>query len=130
MTMNMRNGFMAALIVALAITVSACSSIEKLTGMGRDDTVLPGTREDAIPGKPSFPDPNDQLKPGGTTGDNATQQGAAAQNSAAPTQSTLEPAPAPTAPCKPTDQKCKLAAKKAAAAAAQQSSDVFSDPQQ
>ena len=114
----------AALLAALAVTASGCGSIEKLTGLGRDDTVLPGQREDAIPNQASFPAPNDQIKPGTQLGDAAQPQTADATDSAA------QPAPAPAQPCKATDQKCKLAAKQAAAAAAQQSQDVFSDPQQ
>jgi hypothetical protein len=41
-------------ILLLATTLAACSAIDRLTGRN-DDTVLPGTREDAIPGQPSFP---------------------------------------------------------------------------
>lgn len=134
--MIMRKSFVAGLMLAAAVSVSGCSSLQQLAGMGRDDTVLPGNREDAIPGKASFPDPNDKLKPGATTGDNVQPPDDIATKD---TLSQLPPEPdtaaaapaAPAAPCKPTDQKCKLAAAKAAkASAAQQSGDVFSDPQQ
>ena len=128
---NPRNSFMAALIVTLAVSTAGCSSIQKLTGMGRDDTVLTGSREDAIPGKPAFPDPNDTLKPGASAGGTAQPpQGSASQDTMAQPAPDAAPATTPK-PCKATDQKCKLAAAKAAkGAAAQQSGDVFSDPQQ
>jgi hypothetical protein len=131
--MTMHKMITLAALMALAVAVAGCGSIEKLTGMGRDDTVLPGQREDAIPGQNSFPSPNDRVKPGTTLGDDAQQQGGPAQG--APTQdAAAQPLPdvaAPAKPCKATDQKCKLEAQKAAAAAkAQQSQDVFSDPQQ
>ncbi len=126
MMRTLRTFSTAALLAALAVTASGCGSLEKLTGMGRDDTVLPGSREDAIPNQASFPAPKDQIKPGTQLGDDAQAQSADATDLAAQPA----PAPAPAQPCKATDQKCKLAAKKAAAAAAQQSQDVFSDPQQ
>jgi hypothetical protein len=127
--MLMRKTFTLAALMALAISVAGCGSFEKLTGMGRDDTVLAGQREDAIPGQASYPAASDMVKPGTVLGDDAQQApDAAGQDVAA-----AEPAPeAATAdkPCAPTDQKCKLAAKKAAEAAAQQSQNVFSDPLQ
>lgn len=45
----------AILLLALALPLSGCG---KLFG-GVDDTVLPGAREDAIPGQTSFPAPGD-----------------------------------------------------------------------
>lgn len=57
-----------ALVVA-AFSVAGCSYVDKLTG-STDDTVLPGTREDAIPGKSQFPDATDQAtieQPGSST---------------------------------------------------------------
>jgi hypothetical protein len=44
------------LLAGLALT--GCGSIDKLTGQ-TDNTVLPGQREDAVPGRPQFPAPND-----------------------------------------------------------------------
>jgi hypothetical protein len=44
-----------ALTIALVASVLAsCSAIDRLTGQ-TDNTVLPGTREEAIPGQASFP---------------------------------------------------------------------------
>jgi hypothetical protein len=45
----------AILLLALALPLSGCG---KLFG-GVDDTVLPGAREDAIPGQTKFPAPGD-----------------------------------------------------------------------
>ena len=41
-------------IILLATALASCSAIDRLTGQN-DNTVLPGTREDAIPGQASFP---------------------------------------------------------------------------
>lgn len=38
----------------LATALASCSAIDRLTGQN-DNTVLPGTREEAIPGQASFP---------------------------------------------------------------------------
>jgi len=56
-------------LIAASLSVAGCSSINKLTGQ-TDDTVLPGQREDAIPGKPTFPAPGEARQidqPGGGT---------------------------------------------------------------
>jgi hypothetical protein len=45
-------------LALLAILISGCTYIDRLTG-STDNTVLPGTREDAIPGKSQFPDASD-----------------------------------------------------------------------
>ncbi len=71
--------FIAALVLVVAsLSATGCSYIDRLTG-STDNTVLPGTREDAIPGKSQFPEPGDTAtieQPGGTaqtaTGDTAT----------------------------------------------------------
>lgn len=47
-----------AVLLALASAVGGCSYLNKVTGQ-TDNTVLPGTREDAIPGKSQFPDDAD-----------------------------------------------------------------------
>ena len=41
-----------------AVLLAGCSTINSLTGQ-TDNTILPGKREDAIPGKPQFPDKPD-----------------------------------------------------------------------
>ncbi len=41
-------------ILLLATTLAACGAIDRLTGRN-DDTVLPGNREEAIPGQASYP---------------------------------------------------------------------------
>ena len=43
------------LLCAAAGLLAGCSAIDKLTGQ-TDNTVLPGSREEAIPGRPSFPE--------------------------------------------------------------------------
>lgn len=49
----------AILVATLAAVLGGCSTINKMTG-SVDNTVLPGQREDAIPGRAKFPesDPN------------------------------------------------------------------------
>jgi hypothetical protein len=46
-----------ALLLIMCLALAGCGYMDKLTG-GRDDTVLPGPREDAIPGKKQFPEPD------------------------------------------------------------------------
>ena len=46
------------LVAAAAALLSGCSYVNSLTGQ-TDNTVLPGQREDAIPGRASFPDKPD-----------------------------------------------------------------------
>ena len=105
----MRGSMAPALLLLLALTVSGCSYLDKLTG-DTDNTVLPGAREDAIPGKTQFPDAADTVpieQPGG--GQTAAQQ---AQTGAA------QNAPAAPSACTDNDPDCKPPA-----------DDVFSDPQ-
>ena len=45
--------------IALILPLSACSMLDKLTKQ-TDDTVLPGPREDAIPGRTQYPAPGEQ----------------------------------------------------------------------
>lgn len=90
------------LILALGLT--GCGGLDKLMGSGMDNTVLPGQREEAIPGRSQFPDPSEP-KPG----------------EAAPAE-TVSSEPAPPAEsgseCPPDDPNCAPA-----------SDDTFSDPQ-
>lgn len=92
----------AAMMAAVALSLCACSSIDKLTGQ-TDDTVLPGQREDAIPGRATFPE-------------NSSTAQAPAPQTAAPAPA--EPAPAEPA-CQPDDAPCQPAA----------DDGTFSDPQ-
>ncbi len=85
--------------------LGGCSTINSLTGQ-TDDTVLPGKREEAIPGRAQFPDQPDPLvKPSGAA------QPAAPSGAASP--GTQESA------CKKDDPDCKPAS----------DDGVFSDPQ-
>jgi hypothetical protein len=61
------------LLLAAAVLLPGCSSFGKMFG-GTDDTVLPGTREDAIPGHSQFPEPGDT---GGVDTATTQDQGAA-----------------------------------------------------
>jgi hypothetical protein len=47
-------------LLAVALAVSACGAVDRLTGQ-TDNTVLPGQREEAIPGRAQFPDAPDPL---------------------------------------------------------------------
>lgn len=47
-----------ALAAIAAVLLSGCSTINSLTGQ-IDNTVLPGKREDAVPGRTQFPDKPD-----------------------------------------------------------------------
>jgi hypothetical protein len=42
-------------LVIAAGLLAGCTAIDKLTGQ-TDNTVLPGSREEAIPGRPTFPE--------------------------------------------------------------------------
>lgn len=46
------------ILLLAGLALAGCSSIDKLTGQ-TDNTVLPGQREDAVPGRPQFPAPAD-----------------------------------------------------------------------
>ena len=91
-------------VVLASLSIAGCSYIDRLTG-GTDNTVLPGAREDAIPGKSQFPDASDTAaieQPGSKT----------AQTGTGGTATTAAPA------CKTGDPNCK-----------QPSDGTFSDPQ-
>ena len=83
---------------AVAAALSGCSTLNSLTGQ-TDNTVLPGQREDAIPGRGNFPE-----KPDVAT---APAPGQDQQNAAGKTA------------CSPDDPSC----------APPQGNDVYSDPQ-
>lgn len=102
---SMRKFIVAAALAFAAFSASGCSYIDRLTG-STDNTVLPGTREDAIPGKSQFPDATERAtveQPGSTTAQTATGDTA-----------TKQPEPA----CKAGDPDC-----------AQPEDGTFSDPQ-
>jgi hypothetical protein len=102
-----------ALILLAALPLASCTYLDRMTGQ-IDDTVLPGTREDAIPGKPSFPDPADNVpieQPGGTL-QNGTGAATAGSDTTNGSDATI------TAKCKPEDPQCQPA-----------SGGTFSDPQ-
>lgn len=62
------------LLAALAVVGGGCSYVDKLTGQ-TDDTVLPGQREDAVPGRASFPDKDATPQPSSPqTADGTAQQ--------------------------------------------------------
>lgn len=73
-----------ATLVVTAFSAGGCSYIDRLTG-STDNTVLPGTREDAIPGKSQFPDASEQAtveQPGTTTAQTGTGESATGQEPA------------------------------------------------
>jgi putative hemolysin len=96
------------LAAAALLVLSGCSTMNNILGE-TDNTVLPGQREDAIPGRPSFPEKRDVAV--GTPG---TAGGGAAASSTSGTA-----APSETY-CAPEDPDCKPPAT---------TGDTFSDPQ-
>lgn len=96
-------------VAAAALSLAGCSTIDKITG-STDDRVLPGQREDAVPGRPSFPSAEERAQ---------TAKTAAGQSGAAGTAQPAEPAPPEPAPCPADDPAC----------AGTTSDDTFSDPQ-
>ena len=93
--------FIATALVLSTLSMAGCSYIDRLTG-STDNTVLPGAREDAIPGKSQFPDASDT----------ATIEQPGSKTAQTGTATTPEPA------CKTGDPNCK-----------QPSDGTFSDPQ-
>lgn len=93
---------------AVIAALAGCSTINSLTGQ-TDNTVLPGQREDAIPGRAQFPD---QPDPG--VSKSAGQQ--------QPEQSQTASTTSPDTACEPGDASCQPPADSG-------SGDVFSDPQ-
>ena len=84
-----------ALLLVLAFSASGCGALSGLFGQN-DDTVLPGAREDAIPGRSQFPEP----------GDTGLAQASPSQDQAtAPAPDVVAPPPCPKA-----DTKCQDAA--------------------
>jgi hypothetical protein len=51
------------LLATLTAMLAGCGAIDRLTGQ-TDNTVLPGKREDAIPGRSQFPDTPDPVATG------------------------------------------------------------------
>ena len=97
-------------IVAVALLLTGCGTFNSLTGQ-TDNTVLPGQREDAIPGRAQFPDQPDPLV--ASPAAEAPQQAGQAEppSSMAGSSGTVE--------CQPDDPACQPAAQ----------DGVFSDPQ-
>ncbi len=101
----MRKSLPAVMLIVAGLSTASCSYLDKLTG-GTDDTVLPGSREAAIPGKSQFPEASDTPvieQPGG---------GQTAQTGTDATVAPAEPA------CKAGDANCPPA-----------SDGTFDDPQ-
>jgi hypothetical protein len=88
-----------------AALLAGCSAIDRLTGQ-TDNTVLPGSREEAIPGRPSFPEKRDVAS-------------APAPKSVTASEPTVGPGEAETY-CGPDDPSCKPPAT---------TGDTFQDPQ-
>ena len=87
----------------IGLMLSGCSYMDRLTGE-TDNSVLPGAREDAVPGRAQFPDPSER-----------TQTAGGAGTSGPPADSgTVSAEPG----CPPEDPSCGAA-----------SGDVFADPQ-
>lgn len=96
------------LLAATALVMlSGCSTMNNLLGE-TNNTVLPGQREDAIPGRPSFPEKRDVAVGGpgssGTAASASTSSGAVTDESY----------------CAPEDPECRPPAT---------TGDTFSDPQ-
>lgn len=92
------------LLGAVAVALTGCSTLNSLTGQ-TDNTVLPGQREDAIPGRAQFPDQPDPLVQRPASGQDDTQ-----------TASTADPIET----CNPDDPACQPSVG---------SGEPFSDPQ-
>lgn len=93
-----------ALAAIAAVLLSGCSMLNSLTGQ-TDNTVLPGKREDAIPGRTQFPDKPDTNV--GTAPPSNSDAGDVANGSA-------------DAYCAPDDKSCKPPTT---------TGDTFKDPQ-
>ena len=76
--------------IVAALFLAGCSTVEKLTGQ-TDDTVLPGQREDAIPGRPLYPEPQAGT---GTVAQTAAEAEVKSDSEPA-AEATAEPAPCP-----------------------------------
>jgi hypothetical protein len=100
--MNMLRGVFS--LSLLLLVLGGCSTIDSLTGQ-TDNTVLPGQREDAIPGRAQFPDRPDPL--------------VKSSNSAQPPAEVPDSGAAPDSGCSADDPGCQPAS----------NDGVFSDPQ-
>ena len=89
------------LTAAAVLSLCGCSAIDKMTGQ-TDNTVLPGQREEAIPGRAQFP-----------------ENGGTDQQASAPQPAEPPPAEAQVPTCQPDDPTCQPAS----------ADDTFSDPQ-
>ncbi len=96
-----------------AVLLSGCSTINSLTGQ-TDNTVLPGKREDAVPGRPQFPEKMDVNV--GTAPSDTGATGAAAEAGAAGDAADT----GAEAYCAPDDKTCKPPTT---------TGDTFKDPQ-
>lgn len=86
----------------LALLLSGCTTINGLLGEV-DNTVLPGSREEAIPGRPTFPEKQDVAV--GTAP--SAQQGAAGKPAAQPVAPSDEAGAPVESHCAPDDPGCK-----------------------
>ena len=84
-------------VLVAGLLLTGCSYVEKLTGQ-TDDTVLPGQREDAIPGRSQFPD---QTVAAQTTAEPAVKSGGEPAATSQP-QDAPAPCPADAPDCEPT----------------------------
>lgn len=83
-----RRSALIVLLCAAVLPLGACSMLDKLTGQ-TDDTVLPGPREDAIPGRTQYP-----------------AEGEQPQKTATTAQAPAEPVANEKKPCAPDDPEC------------------------
>ncbi len=102
-------------VVALTCFLSGCSSINSLLGEV-DNTVLPGAREEAIPGRPTFPEKQDVAVGTAPTAPQGAESNPAVK-SAAPEGEAAAPAETY---CAPDDPTCKPP---------ETTSETFQDPQ-
>lgn len=77
-----------ALAAAAAVVLSGCSTLNSLTGQ-TDNTVLPGKREDAVPGRSQFPGKADGTV--GTASSDSAAAGGTADAYCAPDDKTCKP---------------------------------------
>jgi len=89
------------LTIAALLPLSACSMLDKMTKQ-TDDTVLPGPREDAVPGRTQYPAQGEQ--PAKTT--TATTAEAPADAQATDAQSADAQATDEKKPCAADDPEC------------------------
>ena len=79
------------LLAAAAMSLlGGCSTFNSLTGQ-TDNTVLPGKREDAIPGRAQFPEKQDAAVGSGTTQQGGGQPAGASETYCAPDDAACAP---------------------------------------